>query len=182
MLKRPIALVLCCAAVSTPLALAGAEGTTTPLPTVCAPVSASKGLLRHAWSHSHWKDRRPVSDSQRAELATNHACLNDKDADDLKDYAQDRKAGFFLYRSYRRITPFKCLKGDYGWYAIPCYIVECESHFSWSARNPSGADGPYQILSDPVPMPANTRRLQLVHHRVAHRYWSDLGSAPWVCA
>lgn len=36
---------------------------------------------------------------------------------------------------------------DYGEWAIPRYIVECESEFDWYAYNPSSqASGPYQMV------------------------------------
>lgn len=34
----------------------------------------------------------------------------------------------------------------YGEWAIPAYIVMCESQGQWDAINPSGASGPYQLM------------------------------------
>lgn len=81
----------------------------------------------------------------------------------------------------RRITPYRC---GFGRSAIPCYIVMCESRGRWTAYNPSGAAGPYQLM--PVhrrPWPANTRAARLAHHRIAARLWNGgRGAQNWVCA
>lgn len=75
-----------------------------------------------------------------------------------------------------RITP-------YGKWAIPPYIVMCESGGAWSAYNPSGASGPYQLLGWGAPMPANTTARQATHHRIAARLWAGgRGASHWVCA
>lgn len=82
-----------------------------------------------------------------------------------------------IYRlKVNRLTP-------YGRWAIPGYIVQCESRGSWSAYNSSGASGPYQLLGWGAPMPANTRARRLQHHRIASRLWSGgSGASNWVCA
>ena len=72
----------------------------------------------------------------------------------------------------------------YGKWAIPSYVVACESGGAWGAYNPSGAAGPYQIM--PMwgrPFPATTPRTMAAHHLIAARIWAGgSGASNWVCA
>jgi hypothetical protein len=81
----------------------------------------------------------------------------------------------------RKLTPYRCATGRW---AVPCYIVACESRGLWGAWNRSGAAGPYQIM--PMhgrPFPANSLRKRLVHHRIASRLWAGgRGASHWMCA
>lgn len=73
-----------------------------------------------------------------------------------------------------------------GRYAIPNYIVQCESGGNYAARNPSGAGGAYQIMpgtwsayggagSDPAAAaPAE-------QDRVAAKIYAAEGASPWDC-
>lgn len=73
-----------------------------------------------------------------------------------------------------------------GKWAIPAYIVRCESGGNYRARNPSGAGGAYQIMpgtwvayggsgSDPAAAaPAE-------QDRVAAKIYAAEGASPWVC-
>lgn len=75
------------------------------------------------------------------------------------------------------LTPYNC--GSHGRFAIPCYIVACESGYSWRAYNPSGATGPYQLLGKGVSLSDPP----IVHHRVAAALWAGgRGASHWVCA
>lgn len=89
---------------------------------------------------------------------------------------RERYRNLHLYRlEVDRLTP-------YGRWAIPGYIVACESHGSWSAYNPSGALGPYQLLGKGAPFPADTRAKRLTHHRIAGALWNGgAGASHWVC-
>jgi len=80
----------------------------------------------------------------------------------------------------RSWTPFPG-PGGTRW-AIPWYIVACESHGRWDAWNRSGAIGPYQLLGHGAPWPANTPGRRRAHHRIARQLWLRYGSRPWVCA
>lgn len=84
---------------------------------------------------------------------------------------------FRLYRHYREITPYRCLRGKEGTFAIPCYIIQCESHFNWWARNSSGASYIYQLLGWGAP-PPSTFRNRVRNHEIAH----SLSLSNWVCA
>jgi hypothetical protein len=87
----------------------------------------------------------------------------------MKAYMQDRRDLHELYAYGDRITP-------YGPWAIEPYIVECESGGSWTAANPSGAIGPYQLLGKGAPWPAHTSVSAMIrHHEIAYGLW-DGGS------
>jgi Transglycosylase-like domain len=74
-----------------------------------------------------------------------------------------------------------------GPYAIPTYIVICESGGNYSALNPSsGAGGAYQILPSTwslyggqgAPQDASKEE----QDRIAGEIWADSGPSAWVCA
>lgn len=73
-----------------------------------------------------------------------------------------------------------------GPYAIPTYIVMCESGGNYSALNPSsGAGGAYQILPSTwrlyggVGEPQNAPKAE--QDRIAGEIWADSGPSAWVC-
>ncbi len=91
---------------------------------------------------------------------------------------RERKHYFYLYRHYRQIAPYHCYGGREGYFSVPCYIIACESHGSWTAANPSGAIGPYQLLGWGAPWPARSFRDRVRHHEIA----AGLSLSNWVCA
>ena len=95
------------------------------------------------------------------------------------------KRAYYRHRGkmkyYHALTPYDC--GSAGRFAVPCYIVACESGYSWSAYNPSGALGPYQLLGWGAPFPVGGWRDKMEHHRIAGELWSGgSGASHWVCA
>jgi septal ring factor EnvC (AmiA/AmiB activator) len=73
-----------------------------------------------------------------------------------------------------------------GPYAIPTYIVMCESGGDYSAVNPSsGAGGAYQILPSTWELyggqgePQNASKAE--QDRIAGEIWADSGTSAWVC-
>jgi len=73
-----------------------------------------------------------------------------------------------------------------GPYAIPTYIVMCESGGNYSALNSSsGAGGAYQILPSTWKLyggqgePQNASKAE--QDRIAAEIWADSGSSAWVC-
>ncbi|HET9593771.1 MAG TPA: transglycosylase family protein [Solirubrobacterales bacterium] len=73
-----------------------------------------------------------------------------------------------------------------GPYAIPTYIVMCESGGNYSALNPSsGAGGAYQILPSTWELyggqgePQNAPKAE--QDRIAGEIWADSGPSAWVC-
>jgi septal ring factor EnvC (AmiA/AmiB activator) len=74
-----------------------------------------------------------------------------------------------------------------GPYAIPTYIVMCESGGNYSAVNPtSGAGGAYQILPSTWALYGGRGRPQdapkAEQDRIAAEIWADSGGSAWVCA
>jgi septal ring factor EnvC (AmiA/AmiB activator) len=74
-----------------------------------------------------------------------------------------------------------------GPYAIPTYIVMCESGGNYSALNPSsGAGGAYQILPSTWELyggkglPHEAPKAE--QDRIAGEIWADSGGSAWVCA
>lgn len=74
-----------------------------------------------------------------------------------------------------------------GPYAIPTYIVMCESGGNYSALNPtSGAGGAYQILPSTWELyggkglPHEASKAE--QDRIAAEIWADSGPSAWVCA
>ena len=72
-----------------------------------------------------------------------------------------------------------------GGYSIPSYIVECESGGDYSARNPSGAGGAYQIMPETWAGyggegdPASASKAE--QDRIAAKIYAAEGSDPWTC-
>ncbi len=72
-----------------------------------------------------------------------------------------------------------------GGYSIPSYIVECESGGDYSARNPSGAGGAYQMMPETFHAyggsgdPASASKSE--QDRVAARIYAAEGASPWSC-
>jgi peptidoglycan hydrolase CwlO-like protein len=73
-----------------------------------------------------------------------------------------------------------------GPYAIPTYIVMCESGGNYGALNPSsGAGGAYQILPSTWELyggqgePQNASKAE--QDRIASEIWADSGPSAWVC-
>lgn len=74
-----------------------------------------------------------------------------------------------------------------GPYAIPTYIVMCESGGNYSALNPSsGAGGAYQILPSTWDLyggkGAPHEAPKAEQDRIAAEIWADSGGSAWVCA
>lgn len=84
-------------------------------------------------------------------------------------------------RQIASVTPYPGPNGT-RW-AIPWSIVYCESKGSWSAYNPSGAAGPYQLMPEwGRPFPVTSEADKLAHHRIAARVWNGgAGRSNWVC-
>jgi hypothetical protein len=85
----------------------------------------------------------------------------------------------------RKLTPF-------GAWAIPAYIVFCESHGNFRARNAvSSAGGAYQILDTTWRAHGGTAYADshpaavappLEQHKIAGRIWRSGGASQWACA
>lgn len=188
-MRKFLVVVLALACVLTPVALAGGTTTSTTdrTPYTCdgksarAHYKAATSTIDSGWNWRNW--RQGPKQSQVRTVQDHLECLERaKDRSKIKGYLGEKAAALQSYREYRQLTPYRCQSGKYGTWAIPCSIIECESHFSWGAYNPSGASGPYQLLGWGAPMPANTWARKLEHHRIAAGLWSGgAGRSHWVC-
>jgi len=106
----------------------------------------------------------------------------------------DRSA-FFHHRErmlFRvRVTPYYgCTKlGVCGWWAIPAYIVSCESGGDWTPDAGLTYGGAYGIIvptwhdygGGAFASQANYAEPD-EQSRIAHRIWTDVGPSAWACA
>jgi hypothetical protein len=100
------------------------------------------------------------------------------------------KQQFKLWRRYRRADPEEGFIGEgkwLRWLPVPRYIVECETRGYWGegrwlAINPSGANGPAQLLGHEQPYPADTPAEKVEYWEIARGLYLAEGSAPWECA
>jgi hypothetical protein len=68
-----------------------------------------------------------------------------------------------------------------GGYAIPSYIVECESGGDYTAQNPSGAYGAYQIMPGTADAYGCDLSTPAGQDACAAEIYATEGSSPWVC-
>jgi hypothetical protein len=71
-------------------------------------------------------------------------------------------------------------EGSGGW-AIPEYIVMCESGGNYNASNPSGAYGAYQIMPGTAQAYGCDLSTPAGQDRCAARIYAAQGASPWVC-
>lgn len=121
--------------------------------------------VKKVYAEKNWRDSTPQDGKQVCWRAASPLGAG-KTIQHFKDY-----------RHYRLITPYRCLSGREGTFAIPCYIIECESHFNWWAMNSSGASYIYQLLGWGAPPPSSFKN-RLKNHEIA----ASLSLSNWACA
>ena len=68
----------------------------------------------------------------------------------------------------------------YGEWAIPAYIVMCESGGHWNAYNQSGASGPYQIMPMHFDGELAMNQSRAAQHAMAAKLWAGgAGRSHW---
>jgi hypothetical protein len=148
-------------------------------------------LIRRAWAEKRWRQEDPRTTDQRRRLRHHRECPHTRSTRayfrkasqrQRRQFEAHRKAKLEAREQRRALTPYDC--GSAGRFAIPCSVVACESGYSWSAYNPSGAAGAYQIMPEHGrPWPVDSREDKLAHHRIAASLWAGgSGSGNWVCA
>jgi hypothetical protein len=144
-------------------------------------------VLERAWEREDWTVDDPRSAGQVERLRHFKACARgDRVRRLMREHAAETRRGYRRWQARLEfrytVTPYDC--GSHGFFAIPCYIVDCESDFNWHAANgPHG--GPYQINLGlhgapwPIYGPAEKR----AHHLIAARLWAGgSGASHWTCA
>lgn len=71
--------------------------------------------------------------------------------------------------------------GVYNGWAIPEYIVMCESGGNYNAQNPSGAYGAYQIMPGTASAYGCDLSTPGGQDRCAAKIYAAQGASPWVC-
>lgn len=130
--------------------------------------------------------RTSVSKAAHEKLAAMHVCQH--------GYRGRVAVGRFhaSYKSERTIRRQTDAVTPFGAWAIPAYIVMCESHGSFTVvntSNPNRPAGAYQIITGTWQGFGGGAWAQtadaappLAQHIVAGRIWRAHGSAPWACA
>lgn len=150
-----------------------------------------KAQLRRSFSKKRWKDPTPVKPRERRKLRHYKRCartpwharrMRQLERKARKAHRERRRVRLDRRRERRALLPYRGPDGR-RW-AIPWHIVRCESGGSWTAYNPSGAAGPYQIMPEHGrPWPVRSRDDRMAHHRIAAGLWSGgSGARNWVCA
>ena len=140
-------------------------------------------LLRSAYALERWQSGpkrskiRAAQEHRRcievAKTRRQVGALRDRLAERLAAYAAEQQ-------EVAELTPYPGPNGTH--WAIPYSIVACESGGSWTAANPSGAIGPYQLLGHGAPWPVTSEADKLAHHRIAAALWNGgAGRSNWVC-
>jgi septal ring factor EnvC (AmiA/AmiB activator) len=130
---------------------------------------------------------RDEAEAAAAQLASVAAARRDSLAtlkSKIGEWVADIEAAEAASRAAAEETVGRWLGGPY---AIPTYIVMCESGGDYSALNPSsGAGGAYQILPSTWDLyggkGAPHEASKAEQDRIAAEIWADSGSSAWVCA
>jgi len=141
------------------------------------PARTATEWIGEVWDRRRWRRGRPrlaVYPALRHRLS----CASGRQRRAIRRTWDRLARRYWRERRYQRLlihyTP-------YGEWAIPAYVVWCESRFDWEAENPSGAIGPYQLLGQGAPWPIEDRWDRLAHDRIAYSLWRANPGA-WVCA
>ncbi|MGH2761392.1 MAG: hypothetical protein ACRDLD_02235 [Thermoleophilaceae bacterium] len=148
----------------------------------------AKALIRRAHDLDRWRDPTPVRPGEKRRWqAHRRAILHRPVRLAIGRYRDRRERRFERHRRQQRsdcIAGVTVYSGLGGCWAIPAYIVACESGGSWGAYNGSGAAGPYQLM--PMwgrPFPIADVVDKRAHHRIAARlYDGGAGASNWVCS
>ena len=94
------------------------------------------------------------------------------------------------YRRWQRATPYRCGGHHFQRWAIPCYVIACESSFENLGPNSASAAGYYQMLTSTWNAYGGRRYATAAYlagkrqqDLVAARIWAGGGGAgQWVCS
>lgn len=138
----------------------------------------SSPFIQKVWDKRRWERGSPSHVAIKA-WRKRLKCAGPENRAAMKTRWRKERKSFGRYRKYRQITPYS---GGGAHWAIPWPIVACESGGSWTAYNPSGAMGPYQLLGWGAPYPADTWHEKMENHRIAAEVWAGgAGAGNWVC-
>lgn len=142
-------------------------------------------LFKDAYALERWESGPKRSEIKAAQ--DHKACIRiERTRKQLSEYRQRRAKGLDAYAAQQRqvasLTPYPGPNGTH--WAIPWYVVDCESGGDWGAYNASSsATGPYQML--PSTYAGVCETCDWGHndqHLAASRVWARSGGSEWSCA
>jgi hypothetical protein len=142
-----------------------------------------KDWSSRVWRLIRWERGAPKATTIAAAQEKIHCAVGPENREAMRHHWRYLQRTYFKYRQdmleRQRYTPFDCAGGPS---AIPCYITACESGDSYTAQNPSGAYGRYQLMPEwwdylgRKPTPAE-------QDRIAADLWAGgAGAGNWLCA
>lgn len=144
-----------------------------------ATAAKTRTWIKRVWPRSRWDRGKPKPTTIAAYRHKLRCAAGPGHRRAMRKAWKRYRLRFGRYRALRLIAPYP---GGDTWWSIPYYIVACESGGSWSAYNPSGALGPYQLLGWGAPFPVTSWHDKMAHHHIARDLWLSYGSSPWVCS
>lgn len=142
-------------------------------------------LYRSAYALERWDQGPKRSDIRKAQAHKRAIEIKSVRAQ-LGDFRDKRRRLFDQHRASQletaKLTPYAGPNGT-RW-AIPWYVVDCESGGDWGAYNTSsGATGPYQMLPSTYSGVCRSCDWSEVdQHYSAGVVWQRSGGAEWACA
>lgn len=160
-----------------------------PEPPAHCTAKAFRAFSGAVWSPQQWERGKPPAKTIRAQrvrlacaLPGHREVMKHRWRTDKRAFYKHRRHKLKQRREYLALTPYDC--GSAGRFAIPCYVVECESGYDWGAVNESsGAFTAYQFL--PSTYTGACRACdysRLDFHYAARVVWDRSGGSEWVCA
>lgn len=141
---------------------------------------SSRVFIAGVWDKTNWRRAGPPGQLALRAWRERRHCAGPANRRAMQRTWQRTRLAFGRYRKLRQVAPYP---GGGSWWSVPWYIVSCESGGRWSAYNPSGAVGPYQLMGWGAPYPANTWLEKMENHEIAADvYAGGAGAGNWVCA
>lgn len=146
-------------------------------PHKCQATSRDRAFVSRVWDHDRWRRGSPKQTTIAA-WRRSHPCRELRQA-----WRLDRRS-FNAYRKRRLVTPYF---GGGRWWALPYYIVHCESGADYHV----GFAGAYGLLTATWqywggtalgPWGTAGEAPGWAQDIVAHRVWTEVGPVGWECA
>lgn len=165
-----------------------------PMPPTPAPCDAAgfREFARQVWAPELWRRGEPPESTLLAGRAQLQRCpLRSRQR--MGEYWRQRKLAYWQHRRAElfreRVTPYYgcTVLGGCGWWAIPAYIVDCESGGDYTPDAGLTFGGAYGLLVSTYQQfggaygQANFAPSR-EQDQIAHRVWQAVGATGWECA
>lgn len=148
----------------------------------------ARELLKRAYALERWEDPTPAKRSELDAMREHKRCIVDDELRAKITALRERlEQEFSDYRAGRLVTPYPGPNGTF--WAIPAYIVECESGFDFTPDFGLTFGGAYGILVSTWHLYGGGKWASQANyappyaqHIVASRIWHDVGPSAWACA